>query len=75
LAALIACGADLETASRESLGYLDRALDAGFRPDMGHVVADRLFWAHNEDDDLNPDAPSVKTSALDFSFPGQDIKH
>jgi hydroxymethylpyrimidine/phosphomethylpyrimidine kinase len=75
LAALIACGADLETASRESLGYLDRALDAGFRPGMGHVVPDRLFWAHNEEDDLNPDAPGIKTSALDFSFPGQDIKH
>jgi hydroxymethylpyrimidine/phosphomethylpyrimidine kinase len=75
LAALLACGADLETAARESLGYLDRALDSGFRPGMGHVLPDRLFWAHNEEDDLNPDAPNVKTSALDFSFPGQDIKH
>ncbi|MBC7377870.1 MAG: bifunctional hydroxymethylpyrimidine kinase/phosphomethylpyrimidine kinase [Burkholderiaceae bacterium] len=50
LAALIASGSDLAAASTEALGYLDRCLDAGFRPGMGNVVPDRLFWAQPEDD-------------------------
>jgi hydroxymethylpyrimidine/phosphomethylpyrimidine kinase len=50
LAALIASGSDLAAAATEALGYLDRCLDAGFRPGMGNVVPDRLFWAQPEDD-------------------------
>ena len=50
LAALIASGSDLPTAATEALGYLDRCLDAGFRPGMGNVVPDRLFWAQPEDE-------------------------
>ena len=44
LAALVAGGADLRR-GREALAYLDRCLDGGFRPGMGNVVPDRLFWA------------------------------
>jgi pyridoxal/pyridoxine/pyridoxamine kinase len=43
LAALVATGTDLEAATKEGLTFLDRSLDAGFRPGMGHVIADRLF--------------------------------
>jgi hydroxymethylpyrimidine/phosphomethylpyrimidine kinase len=41
LAALLATGIDLGEAASEALNYLDRCLDAGFRPGMGHVVPDR----------------------------------
>jgi len=50
LAALLAAGADLQTAVAEALTYLDQCLDAGFQPGMGHAVPDRLFWAHDEDE-------------------------
>ena len=49
LAALLASGSDLVTAFSEALHYLDRSLDGGFRPGMGHIVPDRLFWAQPED--------------------------
>jgi hydroxymethylpyrimidine/phosphomethylpyrimidine kinase len=53
LAALLATGADLHAAVGEALAFLDQALDAGFRPGMGHVVPDRFFWAlPGEDDEL-----------------------
>ena len=50
LAALIGSGCDLPEACSEALSYLDRCLDAGFRPGMGHVVPDRMFWAEPEED-------------------------
>ena len=55
LAALVATGSDLAAAVTEALSYLDRCLDAGFRPGMGNVVPDRLFWAQAEDDDDETD--------------------
>lgn len=51
LAALLAGGAELGEAVGEALGYLDRSLDGGFRPGMGHVLPDRMFWAQPEDED------------------------
>jgi hydroxymethylpyrimidine/phosphomethylpyrimidine kinase len=56
LAALLASGAELQTAVGEALQFLDQSLDAGFRPGMGNVVPDRFFWAlpPGEDDDGNP---------------------
>lgn len=75
LAALVAGGADLTAAAGEALAYLDGCLDGGFRPGMGHVVPDRLFWAQpGEDeaadagDDTGPDTPV-------FDFPAHDTKH
>ena len=50
LAALIAAGTELAEAVTEALSYLDRSLEGGFRPGMGHVQPDRLFWAHPEGD-------------------------
>ncbi|KQP20579.1 bifunctional hydroxymethylpyrimidine kinase/phosphomethylpyrimidine kinase [Pseudorhodoferax sp. Leaf267] len=51
LAALLAGGAELAEAATEALTYLDHCLDGGFRPGMGHVVPDRMFWAQPEDDE------------------------
>lgn len=65
LAALLAAGADLQTAVAESLTYLDQCLDGGFQPGMGHAVPDRMFWAHDDDDADDP-AADEDTAALDF---------
>jgi hydroxymethylpyrimidine/phosphomethylpyrimidine kinase len=56
LAALIASGSELIEAVGESLTYLDHCLGSGFRPGMGNVLPDRLFWAHPEIDDDTTDA-------------------
>jgi hydroxymethylpyrimidine/phosphomethylpyrimidine kinase len=71
LAALVAGGADLPAAATEALAYLDRCLDGGFRPGMGHVVPDRLFWAQPEtdDEDAGPETPTG------FDLPAHDTKH
>lgn len=71
LAALLASGTDLVAATSEALSYMDRCLDAGFRPGMGHVLPDRLFWAQAEDDDDN-DEPASPT---DFALPPHDTRH
>ncbi|MBO9514872.1 MAG: bifunctional hydroxymethylpyrimidine kinase/phosphomethylpyrimidine kinase [Variovorax sp.] len=70
LAALLASGTDLAAAATEALSYMDRCLDAGFRPGMGHVLPDRLFWAQPEDED-NGDDPSPH----DFALPPHDTRH
>lgn len=73
LAALLATGSDLAEAVKEALGYLDRCLDAGFRPGMGHLVPDRLFWAQG---DTDPDAdPDLSSIAPDFDLPAHETKH
>jgi hydroxymethylpyrimidine/phosphomethylpyrimidine kinase len=59
LAALLASGCNLSEAFAEALSYLDRCLDGGFRPGMGHVIPDRLFWA--QPDDEEDDEPSAST--------------
>lgn len=79
LCALIASGADLQTACAEALTYLDQCLDAGFQPGMGHAVPDRLFWAHEEEeeasDETASDAPPPD-SALDAGdFPLDTTRH
>ena len=80
LTALVAAGNDLGEATSEALGYLDRCLDAGFRPGMGHIVPDRMFWAQPEDDEANGDEeeePTIdETQALEgFVMPPHDTKH
>lgn len=56
LTALIASETELTEAVNEALSYLDRCLDSGFRPGMGNVLPDRLFWAQPEDGDEEEDA-------------------
>jgi len=73
LAALVAGGADLAAATTEALAYLDRCLDGGFRPGMGHVVPDRLFWAQPEADAADDEDESSGPTA--FDLPAHDTKH
>jgi hydroxymethylpyrimidine/phosphomethylpyrimidine kinase len=76
LAALLAGGADLAAAASEALGYLDRCLDGGFRPGMGHVIPDRMFWAQPEgeaDDETSP--PDEADGGSTFDMPAHDTKH
>jgi hydroxymethylpyrimidine/phosphomethylpyrimidine kinase len=79
LCALIASGADLQSACAEALTYLDQCLDAGFQPGMGHAVPDRLFWAHDDDDEASgepPEADPASDSQLDADdFPLDTTKH
>ena len=75
LAALLASGTDLASATTEALSYLDRCLDGGFRPGMGHVVPDRLFWAQPESDDEDEAAPDDGDITSAFEFPPHDTKH
>ena len=73
LAALIGAGSDLKDAAKEALSYLDRCLDAGFRPGMGAVVPDRLFWAQPEDDEHEDDAESAQP--YPFEPPFNETRH
>ena len=74
-AALLATGTDLTEAVKEALAYLDRCLDAGFRPGMGNIIPDRLFWAQADDDD-DDTAPEDSISADPFfKLPPHDTKH
>jgi hydroxymethylpyrimidine/phosphomethylpyrimidine kinase len=78
LAALIATGLDLSAAASEALHYLDRCLDEGFRPGMGHVIPDRLFWALPDPDDEDGDASEAEGPDMNadfFEMPINDTKH
>jgi hydroxymethylpyrimidine/phosphomethylpyrimidine kinase len=77
LAALLASGTDLVAATGEALSYLDRCLDAGFRPGMGHVIPDRLFWAQDEDEDEQDEDDDAREigDAADFGLPPHDTRH
>ncbi len=75
LAALLASGNDLAESVQEALGYLDGCLAAGFRPGMGHIVPDRMFWAQSDSDvDAADDTVDTDTAAL-FDLPAHDTKH
>ena len=76
LTALIACGNDLGEATAEALAYLDRSLDAGFRPGMGHIVPDRMFWAHPDDDEDDDDPDTDPEPGVEgFVMPPHDTQH
>lgn len=76
LAAVLASGEDIETATREALGYLDRCLDGGFRPGMGHALPDRMFWAQIDADGTDSEQESTQpASAESFGMPPGDTRH
>ena len=75
LAALLATGMDLPEATSEALHYLDRCLDEGFRPGMGQVIPDRLFWALPEGEETDDDGPEVHPGADYFEVPFNETKH
>ena len=74
LSALLASGDDLTEATKEALVFLDRSLDAGFRPGMGHVVPDRMFWAQVQDE---PEALSEEEKRVlqTLEMPTHETKH
>ena len=75
LAALVAGGTDLAAAATEALSYLDRCLDGGFRPGMGHVIPDRLFWAQPEGEEGDGEPEGAGGEAQAFDFPAHETKH
>ncbi|MDR0227349.1 MAG: bifunctional hydroxymethylpyrimidine kinase/phosphomethylpyrimidine kinase [Burkholderiaceae bacterium] len=83
LTALIASGNDLGLATQEALEYLDRSLDSGFRPGMGHFIPDRMFWAQPDPEDEEASDDAAPATALDpdtqpiegFVMPSPDTKH
>jgi hydroxymethylpyrimidine/phosphomethylpyrimidine kinase len=75
LAALLATGMNLPEASSEALHYLDCCLDEGFRPGMGQVIPDRLFWALPEDEQADEKDPAVHVSTDCFEVPLTETKH
>ena len=70
LAALVASETELVEAVTEALTYLDRCLDSGFQPGMGHVLPDRLFWAQPQDDEDAQDPPESS-----FEISPHDPRH
>ena len=76
LAALLATGMDLPEATSEALHYLDRCLDEGFRPGMGQVIPDRLFWALPDEEGAEDEAgPEMHPGADYFEVPFNETKH
>ncbi len=74
LAALLANGDDLVSATKEALVFLDRSLDAGFRPGMGHVVPDRMFWAQPEEEET-PLSEEEMRMLQTLDMPTSDTQH
>lgn len=64
LVALLAHGYELPQACAEALEYLDQCLEAGFRPGMGHVIPDRMFWAEPEELDAAPEETSIGSAVV-----------
>jgi hydroxymethylpyrimidine/phosphomethylpyrimidine kinase len=75
LAALVATGQDLNAAATEALAYLDQCLDAGFRPGMGNVIPDRLFWAQPDGDDTGELTREEAQALQVLDMPAHDTKH
>jgi len=76
LTALIGSGCDLDEALGEALAYLDGSLEYGFRPGMGHVLPDRMFWAQPDEDGEDDDTPAADpTDAAGFEMPPHDTQH
>ncbi len=77
LTALLASGNDLDEAFTEALAYLDQSLDAGFRPGMGLVIPERMFWAQGDigslDEEADDTTPVAPGTTLDW--PPSDTKH
>lgn len=76
LAALIAEGCDLVEAFTEALTYLDQCLDGGYRPGMGHVIPDRLFWTQADTDNPETDEEEPQQGpASHMELPPHDTQH
>ena len=74
LSAMLASGTELADAVKEALTYLDHCLDGGFRPGMGHVIPDRLFWAQPDDEDEDGVQSAASTPDY-FEIPPHETQH
>lgn len=63
LAATIARGMDISEAVREAQEYTWQTLNFGFRPGMGQLVPDRLFWARDDADENETDGGAMGAAA------------
>ena len=68
LAATIARGLDISEAAREAQEYTWQTLKFGFRPGMGQLIPDRLFWAR--DDTNGEDSAGNEEIAADAAARG-----
>jgi len=75
LAALLAGGTELAEATSEALAYLDRCLDGGFRPGMGHILPDRMFWAQPDDDEAQEAQEEGETPSAALEFSPNGTRH
>ena len=57
IAAMLANGLELPEAVREAQDYTWHALERGYRPGMGQLLPDRLFWARDEKGGTPQDEP------------------
>jgi len=56
LAAAMSTGAELLQASQDAQAFTWNTLAHGFRPGMGQLVPDRMFWAHDPEEPGEADA-------------------
>lgn len=63
LAALLAVGDDLGQAAQEALEYMDHCLGSAFRPGMGRLIPDRMFWAQPDDEEEGAAADAAAAPA------------
>jgi hydroxymethylpyrimidine/phosphomethylpyrimidine kinase len=60
IAALLANGLSMAEAVKEAQEYTWQALQYGFRPGMGQYLPDRLFWAREEEPDVDDEPKNVR---------------
>ncbi len=75
LAAILASSDQVDAAVSEALSFLDQALDSGFRPGMGHVVPDRMFWAQPEPAESGIATEEEAQTLQVLDMPAPDTKH
>ena len=63
IAAMLANGLDLPEAVREAQDYTWQTLKKAYRPGMGQLLPDRLFWAREEEAEAHGDAPEPPRAA------------
>jgi hydroxymethylpyrimidine/phosphomethylpyrimidine kinase len=60
IAAMLANGIDIAEAVREAQDYTWQTLKKAYRPGMGQLLPDRLFWARDDSEPRKDDAVEVK---------------
>lgn len=55
MAGCLATGDEMGVAARNAQDYLSQTLAAGYRPGMGNLVPDRMFWTRGGDDESTDD--------------------